>query len=473
MFARCLLLPFLALLATAFFSGNCRLVAAQEAEATEQPQPVTTLDAEIPLDHLELFVKPLTKDELAIEAAAWRDLLKAKIQEMSDLQVAVKTEKNKVDEAKKSESTDATKPEAVDAEPSEDEAAQAEARKSELANKIPELQEQRVHLIDRLEVVLDAWEAKGGEVEEYRNYVTAVSGLDLDVSDASTAWTAIAGWLRSEQGGQRWLWNIIKFISILLAFFVLSRLLGLVTGRAAARIKGGSELLRHFLEKSVRQLVIVVGLIVALSALEVNISPLLAALGAAAFVVGLALQGTLSNFASGLIILGYRPFDVGDVIDAGGVSGIVDSMNLISTKIRTFDNKVMIVPNNKIASDTITNASASDKRRVDLVFGIGYSDDVEAAHDLLQSIVKNHPDVLDDPAPVVQLNELADSSVNFICRPWVNADDYWKVYWDITRAVKVEFDRAGISIPFPQRDVHVYQQIVENGSKSGRLEQKV
>ena len=161
-----------------------------------------------------------------------------------------------------------------------------------------------------------------------------------------------------------------------------------------------------------------VGLIVGISALEVNISPLLAALGAVAFVIGMALQGTPSNFASGLIILGYRPFDVGDVINAGGVSGIVDSMNLISTKIRTFDNKVMIVPNSKIAIDTITNASASDKRRVDLVLGIGYDEDVEAGHVLLQSIVKNHPDVLDDQAPVVQLNELAESSVNFICRPF-------------------------------------------------------
>ncbi len=388
------------------------------------------------------------------------------------MQVAVKTEKNRVEEAKQTESPDAAETDAPlnPVRSKRKKPPQAEARKAELAKKIPELQEQRAHLIDRLNVVLDAWEAKGGEVEEYRKYVTAVSGLDIDVSDASTAWTAIAGWVQSEQGGQRWLWNIIKFISILLAFYIVSRLAGLVTGRAAARIQGGSELLRHFLEKFVRQLVMVIGLIVALSALEVNISPLLAALGAAAFVVGLALQGTLSNFASGLIILGYRPFDVGDVIDAGGVSGIVDSMNLISTKIRTFDNKVMIVPNNKIATDTITNASASDKRRVDLVFGIGYDDDVEAAHELLLSIVRNHPHVLDDPAPVVQLNELADSSVNFICRPWVKAEDYWTVYWDITRAVKMEFDRAGISIPFPQRDIHVYQQAVENGSKPGMLE---
>jgi small conductance mechanosensitive channel len=200
----------------------------------------------------------------------------------------------------------------------------------------------------------------------------------------------------------------------------------------------------------------VIGFVVALSALEVNIAPLLAAIGAAGFVIGLALQGTLSNFASGLLILFYRPFDVGDVIDAGGVSGIVDSVSLVSTHVRTFDNKMMIVPNNDIWGGTITNATASETRRVDMVFGIGYDDDVDIAKGILERIVSEHPLVLDDPAPVIQLNELGDSSVNFICRPWAKNTDYWKVYWDITRSVKQEFDRTGISIPFPQRDVHLH-----------------
>ena len=454
MFVRCLILLALPLIALIL----CPPLMGQEAVSNEPPQPVTAAEMEIPTDQLSLLVKPLTRSELASEANAWRDLLKAKIQEISETQVAVKTEKNKAKVAKKSEPTDAREQAASEVIASPEEASQSEKRKAELANRIPELQDQRAHLIDRLNVVLDAWESKGGEPEEYRQYITAVSGLDIDVSDASTAWTAINGWIQSEQGGQRWFWNILKFLGILLAFYVLSRVLGSLTGRAASRISGGSELLRTFLTNLVRQLILVVGVIVGLSALEVNISPLLAALGATAFVVGLALQGTLSNFASGLIILGYRPFDVGDVIDGGGVSGIVDSMNLISTKIRTFDNKLMIVPNNKIATDTITNASASDKRRVDLVFGIGYDDDVDVAHHLLETIVSDHPDILREPAPVIRLNELADSSVNFICRPWVKAEDYWKVYWDITRAVKTEFDRKGISIPYPQRDIHVYQQ---------------
>jgi len=195
----------------------------------------------------------------------------------------------------------------------------------------------------------------------------------------------------------------------------------------------------------------------ALAALEVNISPLLALIGGAAFVVGLALQGTLSNFAQGLIILAYQPFDVGDVIDAGGVSGVVESMNMLSTTIRTFDNKVVIVPNGKIGGDTITNATASDTRRVDLTFGIGYSDDIDKAEAVLTKLVTDHPLVLADPAPVIKLNELADSSVNFVVRPWTKTGDYWTVYWDLIKGVKQAFDREGISIPFPQQDVHMHQ----------------
>ena len=173
--------------------------------------------------------------------------------------------------------------------------------------------------------------------------------------------------------------------------------------------------------------------------------------------IGLALQGTLANFAHGLLILAYRPYDVGDVIDAGGVSGIVDSMNMLSTKIRTFDNKIMIVPNSKIGGDTITNASASDTRRVDLTFGIGYGDDTEKAQGILERILAEHPLILKDPAPVVKLHQLADSAVNFVVRPWTKGGDYWTVYWDVTAAVKREFDRQGISIPFPQQDIHIHQ----------------
>ncbi len=434
------------------------------AVADDKPaaEPVTAGDPDISIDHLKLRVKPLTRAELAVEAEAWRDLLKAKVQEISELHIGHKERQGQAEDAENRAGQE--QPGGEEAQPGGDEQQAAAATQTvqqsqaELAEKLPQLQEERTELIDRLNVVLNAWESKGGEVEEYRQYVTAVSGLDIETADAATAFTLIQGWLTSDQGGVRWAWNIGKFLAILAAFYILALILSSVVRHVAQRIKGASQLLQNFLAGFVKQLVVIVGVIVALSALELNISPLLAAIGGAAFVIGLALQGTLSNFASGLIILGYRPFDVGDVIDAGGVSGIVDSMNLISTRIRTFDNKVMIVPNNLIATDTITNASASETRRVDMIFGIGYQDDIERAKEILESTVQNHPLVLDDPAPVVQLNELADSSVNFICRPWAKSGDYWTVYWDITRTVKQEFDRQGISIPFPQRDIHVYHE---------------
>jgi len=204
--------------------------------------------------------------------------------------------------------------------------------------------------------------------------------------------------------------------------------------------------------------VMAIGLIMALAALEFSIGPLLAVVGAAGFVIAFALQDSLSNFASGLMILFFHPFDEGDVVDAGGVSGKVQSMNLVSTTIQTFDNKRMVVPNNKIWNDVITNATAVNERRIDMEFGIGYDDDIDKAQYILVDIISSHPKVLKEPEATVRMNTLADSSINFIVRPWALTADYWDVYWDVTRAVKQRFDEANIGIPYPQRDVHLYIQ---------------
>jgi len=397
-------------------------------------------------EHLKLLVRPLTKEELEEAAGLWRDRLKQKVAEISALSLSNKQANADAAEAAKEAPSEA-------AEVRE----KVQEKVKEDAETIAKLQEQRTLLGDQLRVVLDEWEKKGGDPAEFRLYATAVSGLEIDVKDTATAFTVVKNWLLSDQGGIRWAWNIVKFIAILVGFWVLSRLLAGITGQALARIKGASSLLRTFMVSFVRQATMLVGLVVAASALEINVNPILALIGGAAFVIGLALQGTLANFAHGLLILAYRPYDVGDVIDAGGVSGIVDSMNMLSTKIRTFDNKVMIVPNSKIGGDTITNASASDTRRVDLTFGIGYGDDTEKAKAILERILAEHPLILKDPAPVVKLHQLADSAVNFVVRPWTKGGDYWTVYWDVTAAVKREFDRAGVSIPFPQQDIHIHQ----------------
>jgi small conductance mechanosensitive channel len=173
-------------------------------------------------------------------------------------------------------------------------------------------------------------------------------------------------------------------------------------------------------------------------------------------VIAFALQNTLSNFASGLMIMFYKPFDIGNFVETPAVSGTVKSMTLVTTNMLTPDNKLLVVPNNELWGKVITNVTGSSERRVDLVFGIGYSDDLDLAERVLGEVVAGHPLVLSEPEPVIRVAELADSSVNLICRPWVKTADYWPVYWDLTRAVKERFDAQGISIPFPQRDVHLH-----------------
>jgi len=154
----------------------------------------------------------------------------------------------------------------------------------------------------------------------------------------------------------------------------------------------------------------------------------------------------------------YRPFDVGDLVEAGGVKGRVNHMSLVNTTFLTLDNQRLVVPNNLIWQTVITNVTAQTTRRIDLMFGIAYGDDIDKAEKVLREIVMEHEAVLDDPEPNIKLHELGESSVNFIVRPWVKTDDYWDTYWEITRAVKLRFDEEGISIPFPQRDVHVIEQ---------------
>ena len=172
-------------------------------------------------------------------------------------------------------------------------------------------------------------------------------------------------------------------------------------------------------------------------------------------------EHAFARIAAGLMILLHRPYDVGDVICTSGVTGFVKSMNLNTTTIKTFDNQIVVVPNGSIWGDNIINVTGSDTRRVDMVFGIGYGDDIDKAQAILADIVKSHKLVLDDPAPNIKVHELGDSSVNFVCRPWTLTSDYWTVYWDITRAVKDRFDAEGVSIPFPQRDVHLIPDSTE------------
>jgi small conductance mechanosensitive channel len=198
-------------------------------------------------------------------------------------------------------------------------------------------------------------------------------------------------------------------------------------------------------------------IIASLDMLGVNTTSLIAMLGAAGLAVGLALQGSLQNFASGVLLIIFRPFSVGDVIDAGGIIGKVEKITIFNTVMLTPDNREIIVPNGAIYGGTITNISARATRRIDMVFGIGYGDDIKKAKDILMQTMESDERILKDPDPMVALGELADSSVNFLVRPWVNAADYWDVKWDLTEKIKLAFDENDISIPFPQMDLHMDQ----------------
>jgi small conductance mechanosensitive channel len=470
---------------------------------------VTNTDANIPVEVLAYQVKPLTKCELEAEAQAWLLLLQEKVSEISSAEVAAFYKKEEIEkaeevedaledvqEAKEDADSEEAKEAAQEAQEALKEAQDVEKKtmqdtavreaieaakskaeeegevvaatdtttessaelKTALIQHVTDLTAERTALIDRFNVVLAELADKGGETEQYDTYIKAVSGIKVDVTDASATWTTITGWLTSAEGGLRWAVNLIQFVVIVILFYLLSILAGKATQKALSKSKNLSTLLREFVVMSARRLVFIIGLFVGLAALEINIGPVLAIIGAAGFVIAFALQNSLSNFASGILMLIYRPFDMGDMINVAGVLGKVESMNLLSTQLRTTDNQLVIVPNNSVWGDVITNVTGITERRIDLVFGIGYSDDIDKAQKILEDIVNGNERVLKDPEPVVRLHELADSSVNFVCRPWVRPDDYWDVYWDITREVKRRFDAEGVSIPFPQRDVHLIQE---------------
>jgi len=250
----------------------------------------------------------------------------------------------------------------------------------------------------------------------------------------------------------------INVISAIVIFFVGKWIVNLVVkGLMKAMQKGDMDItLRRFVSNLARMLLMLFVIIAAIHQLGIQTASLIALLGAAGLAVGLALQGSLSNFAAGVLIVLFRPYKVGDWIEGGGVSGAVEEVQILTTVLKTGDNKRVIIPNSQIMGTTITNYSANETRRVDLVVGVSYSDDLDKVRKELESLVSADDRILADPAVTIAVSELADSSVNFVLRPWVKTADYWGVYFDLTEAIKKRFDEVGISIPFPQQDVYIH-----------------
>jgi small conductance mechanosensitive channel len=316
--------------------------------------------------------------------------------------------------------------------------------------------------LERIVALMSEMELDTTEYQE--QLLTATGAITTDVFNFKLIGNLLSRWGQEivevlADDGPTLLFRLLIFLFVIFVFRKLAQLAEKLARRGLASSKVHlSRLLERMIISTVGNLVLVLGVLIALSQIGISLGPLLAGLGIVGFVIGFALQDSLSNFASGMMILFYRPFDVGDTVEAGGVFGKVSSMSLVNTTFLTFDNQTIILPNNMVWSGVIKNVTAQRQRRVDLVFGVSYADDIPKVERVLQEIIDTHDKILDDPEPMIKLHELGDSSINFVVRPWVESDDYWDVYWDLMRTVKMRFDEEGISIPFPQRDVHLFNQ---------------
>ena len=418
--------------------ARARLVTARDATtkiATTEAGSLTRASAiELDKEVLKARIRPMTLELVQEELGVWLALLEATCAEISAKEIAGL------------QSTD-----------------EGQARFSEQAVL---LRGQRGRLIERVNIVIAALEKKGGDGAAARAYVSSVVATP-PITGVNAAITSFTAWLSSPDGGIAIGLDLLQALATLVVAFLISRVAGMVAERAMRRVRGSSALLRQFVVSSVEKGLVLIGFLMALSALGINMAPMLAAIGAAGLVLGLALQGTLGNLASGLMIMVFRPFDVDDIVDTAGAYGRVMGMTLMTTTIRTMDNRTIHVPNSMVWGDVITNVTANEMRRVDMVFGISYGSDFARAREVLLEILTAHDKVLEDPEPNVRVHELADSSVNLITRPWVKTTDYWDVFWDVTETVKRRFDKEGIQIPFPQRDVHFYDERSSAPSPAG------
>ncbi len=423
-FARLVLLP--ALLAGLHLGLLAVSADAQQAAENPPELPKVLLNPNIDTDELSIRLIPLTKPELAALADAWLKIVKAKTEEVMEAQVKT----------------------AQYGGPLEDAAREV----------VTQLAGERKSLFDKYTMIVNSWEKKGGDpdaIADFRAYRSSIIIEETRTADYKTLIAESLSWTTSADGGLR-LVRMLAIIAVsILGLWILAKIIQRATDRWIGRVPNLSKLLQAFLVTVVYWLVLAIGLMVVLSAVGIDVTPVFALIGGASFIMAFAFQDTLGNLASGLMIMINRPFDEGDFVDVGGVAGTVKSVSIVATTVTTPDNQVIVIPNKQVWGNIITNITTSATRRVDLVFGISYEDSIAEAQAVLEDVTSAHPLVLEEPEPVIKVHALADSSVNFVCRPWVRTEDYWTVYWDLTRQMKERFDAAGISIPYPQRDVHV------------------
>lgn len=417
----------------ALVAAACLITAPVIAQEKEAPAPVSKFVAEIQapdidLESLEILMVPLTAPELSDVAKAWQENLRAELEKIALLNVAI------------------AKADLGDAEKLRDELSQRTLTVADLqAN---------------YDAVLVSWETKGATIEEleaHKSYLLGLKAGSIQNYDPVTLLRSAGNWLISPDGGLAIIKRIVFLVLAIWAMSYVAKFIRRLANNALTKIPTLSRLLKSFILTAVYWVTFAIGIMIVLAMTGVNIGPLFAVFGGLSFVLAFALQDTLGNLASGLMIMVLKPFDTDDFIHTAGTSGVVVDMTIISTKVRTFDNQMIVIPNSKIWGDVITNVNASTTRRVDMVFGIAYSDNIDHAIATLTKLTDKHSLILKDPVTEIFVGELGDSSVNIFCRAWVKTEDYWTVYWEMLAAAKARFDEEGISIPFPQRDVHLHQ----------------
>jgi small conductance mechanosensitive channel len=416
----------LSLLLTCFQVGTAASQEAEQNEAAEDSSeetavfPVGLDDISMDLEAFQRRLIPLTSGELSALAARWQEIVRSQTDAVVEATIAA--------EQKPGGPT------------------------QEDLDQIVSLTETRGDGFDRYAAIVNNLEKKGGdeaEIATYRAYRNAIIVEEKQRANWRTLLKQAAAWAGSSDGGLSVAWKVGVIIATLLGLFVVARFVRFYARRLFRRVPDLSKLLQGFLAMTVYWITIAIGLMVVLSALGVDISPLFALVGGASFIIAFAMQETLGNLAAGLMIMLNRPFDEGDFVTAAGTSGTVKSVSVVSTTVTTPDNQVIVIPNSKVWGDVITNATASEQRRVDLQFGIDYGDDPDKAIEVILEVAREDGRVLSDPEPWVRVTNLGESSVDLTARLWCKSEDYWELKFALMKAVKLAFDKAGISIPYP------------------------
>lgn len=416
------------------------LAAPLPAAAQDGPDPSAAFTADQPAIEpgaLAVLLRPLTLAEVENEVVRWQQLIQETDTALADVQLRLR----KIAAIRAAEEAGEEPPASAMVGPVVD-----PADREDLAETAGGLLVRRARLIENYETVLAEFAEKGGDPVPYQAYADAVAGVDVDWTNPEAAYLTIQAWASSEEGGQALAGRIGVFAAVIIGAYVAGAILSWVFALFFRFTGTGSKLLRRFVVRWTRRVIFFIGALVGLSALGVNVTPLVAALGAAGFVVGFALQNTLSNFASGLLIMTQHPFDVGDSITAAGISGTVDRVTLFSTHITTFDNSKLIVPNNSIWSSVIENSTAAHTKRLDLQFDVKAPVAVEEAERKMREVLSEHPKVLRDPAPVVRMDDITEDGFKLACWPWVRTADTGEVRYDIIRAARDRL-RADVAEP--------------------------